>query len=69
MDGKQASAAIQQSYDLAKALNVAGTPTYIIGDEMIPGAIGIDQLRAKIANMRACGSTVCEAAGAPAPAG
>ena len=49
---------IQKSYDIAKALNVSGTPTYIIGDEIIPGAIGIDELRIRIANMRACGSTL-----------
>jgi protein-disulfide isomerase len=69
MNGKAASDAIQHSYDLAKALNIGGTPTYILGDEMIPGAIGIDQLRQKIANLRACGSTVCAAMGTPAPAG
>jgi protein-disulfide isomerase len=51
---------IKSSYELAEALNVSGTPTYIIGDELIPGAIGIDVLRGKIANMRACGSTVCD---------
>jgi len=51
---------IEKSYDIAKALNITGTPTYIIGDEIIPGAIGLDELRARIANMRACGKTRCE---------
>lgn len=69
MNSKKASDAIQKTYELAKALNIGGTPTYIIGDELIPGAIGIDQLREKIANMRACGSTICSATEAPAPAG
>jgi len=55
---------LQKSYELADALNVSGTPTYIIGDELIPGAIGLEALKTKIANVRACGSTVC-----PAPAG
>jgi protein-disulfide isomerase len=41
-------------------LNIRGTPSYVIADEMIPGAIGLDRLREKIANVRACGSTVCE---------
>ena len=50
---------IQTSYEIAKALNITGTPTYIIGDEIIPGAIGPDELRSRIANMRACGETVC----------
>lgn len=52
---------IQKSYEIAKQLNITGTPTFIIGDEMIPGAIGIEELRNRIANMRACGSTECAA--------
>ena len=55
---------LQKSYELADALNVSGTPTYIIGDELIPGAIGLEALKTKIANVRECGSTVC-----PMPAG
>src|SRR5690606_20753675 len=51
------SRTIQTSYEIAKALNITGTPTYIIGNEIIPGAIGVDDLRSRIANMRACGET------------
>lgn len=51
---------IQTSYEIARALNITGTPTYIIGNEIIPGAIGIDELRTRIANMRKCGQTQCE---------
>lgn len=50
---------IQNSYEIAQALGITGTPTYIIGNEIIPGAIGADELRSRIANMRACGSTTC----------
>jgi protein-disulfide isomerase len=59
MNGKHATEAIQASYKLAQELNVGGTPTYILGDELIPGAMPIDQIRQKIANLRKCGSTVC----------
>jgi protein-disulfide isomerase len=69
MNGKVATDAIQQSYDLAKALNIGGTPTYILGDELIPGALPLEQLRQKIANLRACGSTECPATGAQPPSG
>jgi protein-disulfide isomerase len=51
---------IQRSYSIAKALNITGTPTFIIGNEIIPGAIGLDELRTRIGNMRACGDTVCD---------
>ena len=31
---------IRKSYDIAQTLNVNGTPTYIIGDEVVSGAVG-----------------------------
>lgn len=51
---------IKKSYDIAQILSINGTPAYIIGDEVVSGAVGADTLRAKIANLRACGSTVCD---------
>ena len=60
MNSPRINDTLQKSYKLADALNISGTPTYIIGDELIPGAVGLDALRGKIANMRACGSTVCD---------
>lgn len=57
-DGKVAQT-IQASYEIAQALGITGTPTYIIGNEIIPGAIGADELRARIADMRTCGKTRC----------
>ena len=63
MNGGAVTAALKKSYELAEALNISGTPTYIIGNELIPGAIGVDILKVKIANMRECGSTICGTAG------
>lgn len=60
MNTTRAGLPIQNAYQLANALDISGTPTYIIGNELIPGAVGIDSLRTKIANMRACGDTVCD---------
>jgi protein-disulfide isomerase len=61
MESSDVDAVIEKSFEIAQGLNVSGTPTYIIGDEVIPGAIGLDALRERIANMRACGSTECPA--------
>ena len=61
MQSAEVTKVIERSYELAKQLNISGTPVYIIGDELIPGAIGLEELRTRIANMRACGSTECEA--------
>ena len=60
MGTEAVSQSIQSSYEIAKELNITGTPTYIIGNEIIPGAIGLDELRGRIANMRACGETQCQ---------
>jgi protein-disulfide isomerase len=60
MNSARASDVLQSSYQLADALKISGTPTYIIGDELIPGAVGLESLRQKIANMRECGSTACD---------
>lgn len=58
--GKAVSDEIQKSYNIAQTLKINGTPSYIIGDEIINGAVGLDRLKERIANMRACGSTICD---------
>jgi protein-disulfide isomerase len=37
---------------LAQALGIQGTPAYVIGNELLPGALGADQLRDAIARAR-----------------
>lgn len=50
---------IRANYTLATELGITGTPAYVIGDEVISGALGERVLSEKIANVRECGSTVC----------
>jgi len=50
---------ISESVDLATALGLGGTPTYVIGTEIVVGAVGLEPLRERIANMRRCGRTSC----------
>ncbi len=50
---------VRESYTLANALGISGTPTYVIGKEAVFGAVGAEDLATKIAAMRACGKTVC----------
>lgn len=45
--------AFQKTYQLAQQLNITGTPSYIIGDELVPGAIGVEGLAERIAAVRA----------------
>lgn len=51
--------AITEVYGIATQLGLTGTPTFIIGDEIMPGAVGYDVLRQKLDAMRQCGETVC----------
>ena len=51
--------AFREANDLATSLGMNGTPSYVIGDEVIFGALGVDVLRGKIENVRKCGKTVC----------
>lgn len=51
--------AFREVSELATSLGINGTPSYVIGNEVIFGALGADVLREKIENMRQCGKTVC----------
>lgn len=59
LDNTEVATVLSQSFALAKDLGIGGTPTFILGDEIIPGAVGLESLRQKIANVRSCGSTIC----------
>ncbi len=55
----EVTANIEEVRALAATLGISGTPSYVIGTEMVPGAIGFEALQDKIAAMRECGVTVC----------
>jgi protein-disulfide isomerase len=50
---------IEESGKLAKSLLVTGTPTYVIGEDVAVGAVGYDELEAKVANIKKCGKVIC----------
>ena len=39
---------IEENMKLADALGVSGTPSYVVGSEVVVGAVGLDALRDKI---------------------
>ncbi len=47
------------TYRLANDLAITGTPSYVIADEVIFGALGRDVLTQKVANVRSCQSATC----------
>jgi protein-disulfide isomerase len=45
--------------ELAKALAISGTPSFVLGDTLIPGALPHDRLAVAIASVRKCGKVDC----------
>jgi protein-disulfide isomerase len=58
--GEKINEILQKTNVIAYSLGINGTPAFIIGDEIIPGAVDLEQLEAKIKNMRECGKATCE---------
>lgn len=51
--------AFAATYDLANQLSITGTPSYVVGDEVVFGALGKEVLEEKVANIRTCDSATC----------
>jgi len=43
---------INRNYALAEALGIKGTPAFIVGNELVPGAITADEMQKRIAALR-----------------
>lgn len=52
-------ASIKEAMEIADSLNLSGTPSWVLGKEVIVGAVGYTQLKGKIDNIRKCGKAVC----------
>jgi protein-disulfide isomerase len=48
MGSDEVKKTIEENMKLAEALGVNGTPSYVVGEEVVVGAVGIDALREKI---------------------
>ncbi len=51
-------ATLDENFKLAEAMGMNGTPSYVIGKQVVVGAVGIDTLREKVGVAR-CGKAVC----------
>jgi protein-disulfide isomerase len=50
--------ALEESMKLAEAFGIQGTPSYVVGNEVLVGAVGLKELQSKINNAR-CGKPTC----------
>jgi protein-disulfide isomerase len=58
MEGDEAKASLEESLKLGETLGLNGTPSYIVGSDVVVGAVGLEALRGKVATAR-CGKAVC----------
>ena len=54
----EVKATIEENFKLAEAMGMNGTPSYVIGKQVVVGAIGLDGLKEKI-EMARCGKASC----------
>jgi protein-disulfide isomerase len=52
-------AGLSETAELAQALDISGTPSYVLGDEVVVGAVGIEELQSRISAIKQCGKNVC----------
>ncbi|MGU3540493.1 DsbA family protein [Methylobacterium sp. A54F] len=57
--GPEVKAALAENRGLGDKLGLSGTPAFIVGDEIIPGAVGVDPIRKTIGDVRQCGHASC----------
>lgn len=53
MKSADISAEVEKNLDLGRTLGLTGTPSYIIGERILSGAVGYDELKKAIAEARA----------------
>jgi len=57
MTSDEVRAQLEESMRLADKLGLNGTPSYVVGPDVVVGAVGYDALRQKVEAARACAAT------------
>jgi protein-disulfide isomerase len=56
--GEEVKATLEESFKLAEALGLNGTPSYVVGNDVVVGAVGLNTLKEKV-NAARCGKATC----------
>ena len=59
IDGPDVKAGLDETMQLADSLQINGTPTFVLGQDLVVGAVGYDQLKNKIDSVHKCGRVEC----------
>lgn len=58
MASPEVKTTLTENFKLAETLGMNGTPSYVIGNDVVVGAVGLDALRQKV-SMARCGKATC----------
>jgi protein-disulfide isomerase len=59
MKDPSVQAGLEETMKIADELNLTGTPSYVIGDEAVVGAVGATELKKRIDAVAKCGKASC----------
>ncbi len=59
MKTDEAGQTIEEVYSLANRLGLTGTPSYVVGNDVVMGAVGYEELSQKLDALQNCGQTTC----------
>jgi protein-disulfide isomerase len=59
MESPEIKTGLDEVMQLADSLQVNGTPTFVVGQDLVVGAVGYDQLKDKIDSVHKCGRATC----------
>jgi protein-disulfide isomerase len=59
MEAPDVKQTIQDNVVLGDKLGLSGTPAFVVGSEVISGAVGLEPMRKAVAGVRQCGKAVC----------
>src|SRR5215212_12017100 len=58
LSSPEVRATIEENFKLAESMGMNGTPSYVIGNQVVIGAVGVESLKEKIGIAR-CGKATC----------
>ena len=59
MDSPEIKTGLDEVMQLADSLQINGTPTFVVGQDVVVGAVGYDQLKDKVDSVHKCGRATC----------
>ncbi len=59
MDSTDTKSLLSETMTIADALRLQGTPAYVVGNEVVFGAVGYEALKSAVDNTRRCGKARC----------